>query len=665
MKNIIAILLLSLPFLLLIDPNITKGQPQKVIRIAGDNQFPPFEYLTESGVYTGFNVDVMNAISIETGLKFEFYPMPWNQAIKALHEGKVDAIQGMKYSKERDKIYDFSDRYFTSTQAIFVRKDNLYIRQLKDLKHRTVIVQRGDIANELIQKEKNIRLIQVNTQQEAIQKLYAKKADAFVGNRITGQYLIQQKQWQNQIKLVGAPLHAEAYGVAVLPKNRRYLPLINEGLAAIKEKQTYQKIEEKWFGEYIPPVRYRLEQILFLFQIGIVVIVIITMIILWWNRLLKKEVAKRTRQIEQINQKLEEKMALLEENVFFQQQLLDSAYSCYIMLNRQGQIQMLNGRAKQFFHIGDEVLSLPYHETKIIDWIPTEKIQESLLKSKPILQEETSQKKQVITYGIYPIITRSGSTEGVVINFHDITKRRALEKKAAESNRLRALGQLMLGIAHEIRNPLTAILTYTQLLPKKMDNPEFRQFFTQQVTDEIIRLNGLIDHLLDYARPKKSSPVVFSLPKLIEDLLKLLKPKWDKKGIHIHLNFDPPSYVYADRQQIQQVLMNILINAIQAISDKGSIQIATTSEPDMVQLQIADNGTGIDEQNLHKIFEPFYTSKPDGVGLGLSISYQLIQENKGSIEVHSSQGEGTQFTIHLPAVHTRKDETHVAVSDHR
>jgi polar amino acid transport system substrate-binding protein len=665
LKKIIALIILWLPFSLLIGPNITQSQPQKVIRIAGDNQFPPFEYLTESGVYTGFNVDVMNAISIETGLKFEFYPMPWNQAIQALHEGKVDAIQGMKYSKERDKVYDFSDRYFTSTQAIFVRKDNLYIRQLKDLKHRTVIVQRGDIANELMQKEKNIKLIQVDTQQEAIQKLYAKKADAFVGNRITGQYLIQQSQWQNQIKIVGEPLHAEAYGVAVLPNNKRYLPLINEGLAAIKEKQTYQKIEEKWFGEYIPPVRYRLEKVLFLFQVGIVIIAMITLAILWWNHLLKKEVAKRTRQIEQINQKLEEKMTLLEENVFFQQQLLDSAYSCYIMLNRQGNVQMLNGRAKAFFNISDEILSLPYHETKIIDWIPAEKIQESLLKSKPFLQEEASRKNQVITYGIYPITTRSGTTEGIVINFHDITKRRALEKKAAESHRLRALGQMMMGIAHEIRNPLTAILTYTQLLPKKMDNLEFRQFFTQQVTDEIIRLNGLIDHLLDYARPKKSSPVAFSLPELIEDLLKLLKPKWHQKGIHVSLDFDSSSHVYADRQQIQQVLMNILINAIQAVSDKGCIQLSTTSEEETVKLQITDNGTGIDEQNLHKVFEPFFTSKPDGVGLGLSISYQLIRENKGAIEVHSTKGEGTQFTIQLPSVNTRKDEMHVSVSDHR
>mgnify|MGYP001954823500 CR=1 FL=1 len=111
--------------------------------------------------------------------------------------------------------------------------------------------------------------------------------------------------------------------------------------------------------------------------------------------------------------------------------------------------------------------------------------------------------------------------------------------------------------------------------------------------------------------------------------------------------------------------MNILINAIQAVNDKGSIQITTTSKQEIIQLQIADNGTGIDEQNLHKIFEPFFTSKPNGIGLGLSISYQLIRENKGSIEVHSNQGEGTQFTIQLPSAKTRKDERHVTISDHR
>ena len=103
-----------------------------IIRIAGDKNLPPFEFITESGSFIGFNVDIMNAVSIETGLFFEFYPMTWNEALLALMNGEVDAIQGMKYSEARAKQYLFSKPYFTSSQGIFVLKDDYSIYNLKD-----------------------------------------------------------------------------------------------------------------------------------------------------------------------------------------------------------------------------------------------------------------------------------------------------------------------------------------------------------------------------------------------------------------------------------------------------------------------------------------------------------------------------------------------------
>lgn len=628
--------------------NQSPPPPNKVIRIAGDNNFPPFEYLTNSGVYTGFNVDVLNAISIESGVKFEFHPMPWNEAIKALHAGKVDAIQGMKYSAERDRIYDFSDSYFTSTQAIFVHKENVHIRSLADLAEHKVVIQKGDIAIDLFAHNRQIQFIQVASQQEAIQLLADKKADAFVGNRITGQYFIQKSKQQQNIKIIGDPLYPENYGFVVLPKNKALLPFINEGIQTIKQNQTYHKIEQKWFGEYLEKSSYDFAKLTFFIQIGLFVTSVVILIILWWNRMLKKEVGKRTNEIAMINEQLEEKMNLLEDNIFFQQQLLDSAYSFYITLNQRGEVQMLNRRAERFLSVADSIISQPYEQTRIVEFIPPNQIQASLLQNKVYLEQETTWQQKIISYSVYPITTRSGENVGVVLNFSDLTQQRRLERKVAESNRLRALGQLMLGIAHEIRNPLTSILTYTQLLPKKMDNREFRQFFSEQVTSEIIRLNRLIDDLLNYAKPKKSSPEKFLFAELIETILLLLKPKWEPNEIFVVSNIPTDTYVVADRQQLQQVLMNIILNAIQAMSTAGKLTISAWQAADTTTISIQDTGCGIDSDDVHKIFEPFYTSKADGVGLGLAISYQLIRENQGTIEVTSTKGEGTRFTIALP-----------------
>ncbi|MDR7315849.1 transporter substrate-binding domain-containing protein [Brevibacillus nitrificans] len=135
----------------------------KVILIAGDNNFPPFEYFGSSGVFSGFNVDIMNAISIETGMRIEFVPLPWNEALEALRDGQVDAIQGMKYSPARDKMYDFSTPYFLSSQGIFVRKENMHIFELGDLNGRKVSIQKGDIAIDQLRDHRLIQFIETDS----------------------------------------------------------------------------------------------------------------------------------------------------------------------------------------------------------------------------------------------------------------------------------------------------------------------------------------------------------------------------------------------------------------------------------------------------------------------------------------------------------------------
>ncbi|MBT2667598.1 transporter substrate-binding domain-containing protein [Bacillus sp. ISL-4] len=633
-------------------PFAVHSEAQKVIRVAGDNNFPPFEYLSDSGIYTGFNVDIMNAISIETGIRFEYYPMPWNEAVQAMRSGRVDAIQGMKYNQEREEIYDFSAPYFTSSQGIFVLKDNMYIRKIEDLKGRKVAVQKGDVASGLLSKVDRLQLVETNNQQEAVQLLIDGKVDAFIGNRITGQYFLQKNEQQSLIKIVGESLDTTNYAVAVMPKNKELLTLFNQAISQIKKDGTYEKIEKKWFGEYILPNTKRLRKTMLYLEIGLFITFIVISLILWWNLSLKREVAKRTEQIEHVNKDLEEKMLLLEENIHFQQQVLNSAYSSLITLNQQGLVSMINVRAMDYLELDGNVVRKPFQDLPITCFIPEKEIKAALERKRVFLQKETvwsqnTSKKRYITYSVYPIQTIGGESVGAVLNFFDITEQKQLERKVAQDDRLRSLGQLVAGIAHEIRNPLTSILTYTQLLPKKFASADFRTFFSEQVTSEITRLNTLINDLLDYSRPKKSEPVTFSLNETIEGIELLLKPKIKEKNLRIVRELAGEIQTTADTQQIKQVLVNVILNAIQA-SNIGETLIFRAYYRDMFTVvEIEDEGIGISEEDIDKIFEPFYTRKPNGVGLGLSISYQLVKENDGTIETRSEVGKGTVVTICL------------------
>ncbi|MFD0826311.1 transporter substrate-binding domain-containing protein [Neobacillus sp. M.A.Huq-85] len=654
----------TIPLLLLsfvLFPSTAFQENNQVIRIAGDNNFPPFEYLSDSGVYSGFNVDVMNAISIQTGMKIEYYPMPWNQALQALKSGKVDAIQGMKNYPSRRKTYAFSKDYFISSQAIFVLKDNMYIRQIENLEGKKVAVQQSDVSNELLNKVNHVKLIKTDNQQQAVQLLIKGKVDAFVGNRITGQYVLQKIGKQSQIKIVGEEINPTEYSIAVLPKNKALLTTFNKGISQIKKDGTYEKIVKKWFGEYIMPSAPRLQKIIKYLEVGLFVTLVIITGILWWNRILKRTVARRTNQIERINKELEEKMNLLQENNYFQQQLLDSTLSSFVTLDNRAHVSMINRKAVDYLMLKDNIVGLPFKQTILETFISKEEIQNALEKKEVVLQkevtwEQSASLKRILTYSVYPIVSITGNSGGAVLNFQDVTKQKEFEKKVAQEDRLRSLGQLMMGIAHEIRNPLMSILTYTQLLPKKYENLEFRTFFSQHVTSEIMRLNTLINDLLDYSRPKKSEPVIFFLYPMIQSTLQLFKQKIKEKNLGIGFELDEEIQAHADGQQIKQVLVNIILNAIEALKEHGILTIRGYYQGDFVVVEIEDNGVGMSEDVASKIFDPFYSKKANGVGLGLFVSYQLLEENQGSIKVHSTEGKGTVMTVYLPCPRKGREE---------
>jgi signal transduction histidine kinase len=225
------------------------------------------------------------------------------------------------------------------------------------------------------------------------------------------------------------------------------------------------------------------------------------------------------------------------------------------------------------------------------------------------------------------------------------------------ADRLSSLGLLTAGLAHEIRNPLVAIRTFTQLLPERYDDAEFREGFQGLALKEVDRICGLITDLLSFARPSRPNIAEEHINDVVDGIARILETEAKEKGVEIKRDFstDLPK-VWIDREQMKQVFMNVILNAIQAMKTGGSIFISTRSysrnqagEPgDFVQVEIRDTGVGIPEENLDHIFDPFFTSKDEGSGLGLSVSHQIVQEHGGYVRAESKVGKGTSFFINLP-----------------
>jgi len=235
--------------------------------------------------------------------------------------------------------------------------------------------------------------------------------------------------------------------------------------------------------------------------------------------------------------------------------------------------------------------------------------------------------------------------------YEDLKRSKSYIRRA---DRLASLGTLTAGLAHEIRNPLVAIKTLTHLLPERLDDEEFRNKFLQIASGEVDRISSLVTELLNFARPSDPKLEQENINTILDGMILLVSTETKKKQVAMIKNYasDLPA-VQIDREQIKQVFLNLLINAIEATSGLGKITVRTRSfikpggEP-YVQIEFTDTGCGIPPDQLEEIFDPFFTTKITGSGLGLSISNQIVRDHRGYIDVESELNKGSSFFINLP-----------------
>jgi len=238
-------------------------------------------------------------------------------------------------------------------------------------------------------------------------------------------------------------------------------------------------------------------------------------------------------------------------------------------------------------------------------------------------------------------------------------KYRRMEEQIFRKNKLIELGTIAAGVAHEIRNPLASIRTFAQLLPEQMDDPEFKVEFSKLVLKDVDRITKVVESMLAFARPAQVTIGDHKTTELVDEAILLVQARLKSKRIELTKEFHEEPSLRVDRQQILQVLVNILSNAVDALPEQGKIRVATgvrTLESEQTGngsdqyavIEVADNGPGIPPIVRNRIFDPFFTTKKEGTGLGLSISQKIARDHGGIITVSSVEGKGTTFQVNLP-----------------
>lgn len=245
-----------------------------------------------------------------------------------------------------------------------------------------------------------------------------------------------------------------------------------------------------------------------------------------------------------------------------------------------------------------------------------------------------------------------GHQLGVVAIIRDVTKTFALQRQVAQNERLAALGGVAAGIAHELRTPLTSIRGFVQYLQGSTDPKEWQEYGTI-IIREVDGLNRIVSELLDLARPQPLRLEAVQLNKVVDEVLLLLPEEARRRGVEFICEFDSmlPD-IQADKGQLKQVLLNILLNAVQAISGAGQVRVTTQVADGRVAVRVTDNGCGIPEAIRKQIFDPFFSTKPNGTGLGMAIARRIVESHQGSLAVESVEQQGCTVTLTFPRILT-------------
>jgi two-component system, sporulation sensor kinase E len=337
--------------------------------------------------------------------------------------------------------------------------------------------------------------------------------------------------------------------------------------------------------------------------------------------------------------------------------IFDSMTDGLVVLGAEHDIMLYNKSAERLLPFEHEEI----HEKKLWETLSDREIadffEESLLNQDRVYDKQftldSSGAIRILSCSIMPL-AKSGMALGNLVHIEDVTEKRSKEARLRRAESLASLTTLAAGVAHEIKNPLGSIGIHIQLIQKAINaeeslDKESISKYLDVIMEEVDRLNGIVIDFLFAVRPINADLERRSLNSLVHDVVDFIQFELKEGGIEAEERYDESiPDLDLDEKYMKQALLNIIKNAIAAMPEGGILRIATETDSSDVVLRISDTGVGIDEENLTKIFEPYFTTKEFGSGLGLTVVYKIIREHGGEISVTSREGEGTTFALSFP-----------------
>lgn len=588
----------------------------------------PFAFVSaDTDQNMGILVDYFNQLSVT--LENNFLPVTYdsyNLPIR-LKDGDIDAAVLNKTNVNKS-VFLFTQPLYTERSKILVSGDSPFTR-IADVNNMSIAVISGTVAhhaaNEAFGDNDSVDMVLTDNLDESFYLLGMGEVDAILGDEAKISYYLNSAIKVNRFKFLEGSLSEEEVCVAVNKDQEMLYTILNKGILELKKNNQYNHIHSKWFGSFIPEVEdfsnYNFS------ANGLIAVLTLAFGMLVWNQSVSNQVTLRTRELHESREEL--------------RNIMDNLTDGIIVTDAEDYVQVCNQSIL-------DILSL--EEDAVVG-----KKLEDVEGLQPYLQQANHPAALQMKQKYYLVYKRKlDSHSGKNLLFiEDYTQRYKYESITRQEAKMIAVGELSAGLAHEIRNPLGLIKSYIYIIRKKLSD-SVSTHAVQVIDDSVDRINNLIENLLGFSRLSREKTAVVNVEELIWSMIMLEHKNLEKNNIDIQVDFDlkEGSELRINEDILKLAIVNLINNSIDALaaSEKTEKQIAihVGSREGKLQVNFADNGTGISKENLEGIFNPFFTTKETGTGLGLYILNSEIRGVNGDITADSVEGEGTVFHITLP-----------------
>lgn len=630
-------------------PAYAANKIETLVRVAFDRNLPPYQFLDE-GEPKGIHIDLMDSIARENNYRVEYYPFDSQSGcITAFEDGEVDIILGVTPRLSKEYQVQSSSAFSEATACALTQKSRAdAIRNTFGSKIYTLSYQFGTMEYEYMTQILAVQGVLASNQFDALDKLINGEADIMIGNKDTIRYQLNQLGLSDEYTIISNFATPITYDAIVRSYDIRQI--INSSLQRMQYTGEYETILNSWGLGMDYQFQIVLRRVITIALIVAVAFLSVEFFRFRWNVLLKREVSEKTlelqRQVVQTRRSNELCNKIFENSPFG-----------IVVFDPEFLISLINSSACQLLGLAEGPIGQHGSDIRLLDQMLCDKYQSIIQNGESFLNQEIRCKSErgsetIYRYDIDQLYAQDYG-RGTILFFRDTTIENHMKEQIYEREKSLTLNRIIAGIAHEVRNPLGAIKNLIELLPQAQNDTELNQQIVTLVPKEVERINQLLSGLTDYARPNQGNKEVFEVEPAVRICVDLVHYMIEKEHIHIDMEMEPGLVIRANRNQFRQVLLNIIINSFEAIQalpqpraeDRNFISVSTSHDEAYVHLQIVDRGIGMNETELRRATEPFFTQKATGTGLGLYLSKQYVEENQGTLEITSVPNEYTNVHI--------------------